>query len=209
MKKTALIFPIFLAFPWVLMAAPAVELAPSITDADCANDAAQLMVRYSEIFDLGRDVNTIRFEDFKNTTPGSLNQEYAANLTLVHQWEISLGVNTTRLRVKFSSPFICEDLKIISIEDRGIDTSDPLYLCLNENPEVDALEAIRAEASQKHLDAMSKACEHVPYGTEKLKCQDDWHQTEEGKALFDKVKETQVAVAVAWGECYSRFPRDY
>jgi hypothetical protein len=110
--------------------------------------------------------------------------------------------------VTFTSPFQCENLKIHSVQDRGVDTSDPLYICLNENPWLNAFNEIRIEALKAYQDARAKACEKVPEGSEKLSCQNDWNQTPEAKTLLDKVKETQEPVAIAWGDCYTRFPRE-
>lgn len=208
MKKAAFVSLLVGIFSSVSLAKPNLEVSASIPDSKCAKNAVQLILDYTEIFDFGSDVKTIRFENFTAEPLAGDRQDYEANVTLLHQFEISLGVNTTRLLAKFSSPYACEDLKIQSIEDRGIDTSDPLYKCLNEDPRLLKLEAKRVEASQAYETAMEKACAPFPDGNEKRNCRSDWQQSKEGQNLLKHVKETMLPVALAWGDCYMRFPRD-
>ncbi len=169
----------------------------------CVARAAKLMVRYTDLFDVGPSVKTIRIDEFSNTSPGTLNQTYAANVSLIHQQDIDFGVNKTRLHVTFSSPFICDNLKILQVQDLGVDTTDPLYLCLHDEEKLGPLQKVEDEAFKTHLDAMGEACKNVPYGPEKLKCSAAWHQTEEGKGLFDALKAAQNAVSDYNSACFA------
>jgi hypothetical protein len=187
-------------------AAPVVELPAGSSEDACLKKAADLVSRYLEIVDLdeGFGIKAVRFGDLINTSPGSYNQTYEARVDLIHKNEIDFGVNRARYTFEFSSPFICDNLKILSVKDLGIDKQEPLYACLHSE-EVAALEAQEEVAFDAHLEAASKACDKVVGIKPKLKCEEAFNASE-GKALFDALEAARDNTSAYNKACYSKFP---
>lgn len=174
-------------------------------DSACLQTAFDLVERYTEIVALVPRLETIRFLSFKNTTPGSYNQEYSAQLELVSSVGVDSGTNVTRLDVTFASPFICENLQIASVTNLGVQINNPLYSCLHDEAKFGPLNAAAATALDA-LQAYHAPCESRPAGAERVTCFNEMNGTSHGRFLLSEIRTAQANIKAAQDACRLEFP---
>ena len=173
--------------------------------ASCVAQAGQLVQGYLEIVSVGASVKAIRFENFANTSPGSFYQEYEADLSLTLGIGADTGTDKKKLHVTFTSPFICDELKILAVKDEGIDTDNDLYRCLNDQSVFGPLRTAGSKAFNALQDFHMQVCGESEGGAETVNCWKQANGTSQGRKLLADIRVTDEAINAAWSSCQAQF----
>ena len=171
----------------------------------CAKEAGRLFQEYLEIVDIRRGMDSFQVEDFKNTTPGTYNQEYESRVTLYSTREEEIGEDKYKTLITFTGDFECSNLRILKVDLLGTDTNNPLYQCLNDKNVVRPLYDARDKILKAITDLHGRLCDHIKDIGPRSQCITDANASSEGRKLFADAKVAYADLDAAFKDCRDQF----